>query len=155
MPGRYTAPGTLTAVASGAKTIINIVQGATPRTRPIVFGVMLGYNGTPADNAMLADLVGMDATGAGSGGSAITPAPMDAGDPASNLTVTENFATTEPTAVTRTLAEFPGHQRTTIFVQLAEENGWVLTGTASHKIGARTLHASYTGAASATLYYRE
>jgi hypothetical protein len=114
---------------------------------------MLGYNGTPADNAMLADLVRCDGTTAGTS-TAVTPSPMDAGDPATNLSSGENYSA-EPTTIGVTLSEFPGHQRTTIFVQLAEENGWVLTGTASHKILLRTLHASYTGAASGTLYYRE
>lgn len=153
MAGRYTVPGTLAAVGSSAKTIVQMKQGATVRTRPTLIGYKLGFNGTPADNAMLSDIVRCDSTGAGTS-SAVTPSPVDPADVATNLSGAENF-TAEPTNVGVTLDELPQHQRTTIVVQLAEENGFVLTGTASHSIIMRTLHASYSGAASGTLSYRE
>lgn len=153
MAGRFTVPGTLNAVGASAKTVVQMKQGATVRTRPTLMGIILGFNGTPADNAMLSDVVRCDSTGAGTSTS-VTPAPTDAGDAATNLTGAENF-TAEPTNVGVTLFEIPQHQRTTVVMQWAEENAFILTGTASHSIIARTLHASYTGAASATLSYRE
>lgn len=154
MPGRYTAPGTHNTVGAGAKTIISIVQSATVRTRPIVRGVVLGFNGTPADNAFLSDLVRCDGTTAGTSTAAVTPSPHDPSDPASNLIAGEGY-TAEPTATGVTLEEFPQHQRTTVAFQWAEEDGYVLTGTASFKILLRTLHASYTGAVSGSIIYRE
>jgi hypothetical protein len=153
MAGRYKVPGTLAAVGAAAKTIAAIVQPATVRTRPTVIGLKLGFNGTPADNAMLSDMVRCDATTAGTT-TAVTPSPSDPADVASNLIANENY-TVEPTTVGVTLAEWPQHQRTTILEQWDETVGDVLTGTASFKILVRTLHASYTGAASATITYRE
>lgn len=154
MPGRFNIPGTHGTVGSAAKTVVQMKQGATPRSRPVLIGYVLGFNGTPADNAMLSDIVRCDATGAGTAGAAVTPTPMDAGDVASNLTGNEGF-TAEPTTVGVTILEIPQHQRTTVVMQWAEENGAVLTGTASHSLLGRTLHASYTGACSATFSYRE
>lgn len=154
MVSRFTAPGTHNTVGSGAKTIISIVQPAAAVTRPIVRGIVLGFNGTPADNAFLSDLVRCSAVGAGTSTAAVTPTPHDPGDIASNLIAGEGY-TAEPTTVGVTLEEFPQHQRTTIAFQWAEEDGYVLTGTASNKILLRTLHASYTGAVSGSIIYRE
>lgn len=153
MSALYTVPGTLAAVGAAAKTIVQMKQGAAVRTRPVLVEYLIGFNGTPADNAMLSDVVRCDATAAGTS-SAVTPAPKDAAQVASNLSGAENF-TAEPTTVGVTLLEIPQHQRTTVALQWAEESGFTVTGTASFSIIGRTLHASYTGAASATMTYRE
>lgn len=150
MPGRYAAPGTLAAVGASLKTIVLVKQGATVRTRPTVVELILGFNGAPADNAFLSELRRITADGTGT---AVTPEPKDPADPASNLTAAENY-TAEPTAGTICM-EIPQHQRTTVTLMWADESGWVIPNTANAGLALRTLHASYTGAASGTLGWRE
>lgn len=146
----YTVPGTLAAVGSGLKGVAAAQQGATFRTQPTITRVSLGYNGTPADNAMLGEIRRTTTAGTST---AVTPEPHNPSAPPSNLAGGENF-TIEPTTG-NIVFEIPQAQRTTYLEAFDLIEGPMIAASNSNGISLRTLHASYTGAASGKLEYYE
>lgn len=150
MPDFWNVPATLAAVGASLKTVGLIKQGATVRTRPSIVRFTLGFNGTPGDNAMLSELRKITADGTGS---AVTPEGTDSAAPASNLGAAENY-TAEPTTG-NILFEMPQAQRTSWVEAFDLVDGPKLPNTANAGYALRTLHASYTGAASGKISYIE
>src|ERR1051326_7450171 len=88
-------------MSSSYKTAVSVFAGATAR-RGKIYDVLIGTDGTPADNAVDWDISRMTADGTGS---AATPQALDPADPAMAGTSKVNY-TAEPT-VTAASSLFP------------------------------------------------
>ena len=84
--------GTQQAVSATYKSLLAVFAGATVR-RTKVYDILIGTNGTPADNYMEFDVSRITANGTGT---AVTPVALDPADAAAASTANANY-TAEPT----------------------------------------------------------
>jgi len=84
--------GSQQAIAATYKTLISVFAGSTAR-RGKIYDVLIGTNGTPADNYLEWDVSRMTADGTGS---SVTPNALDPADSAALGTRKANY-TVEPT----------------------------------------------------------
>ena len=89
--------GTQVAISNAYKTLINAYGGATTQRRGKIYDVLVGTNGTPADNYMEWDISRFSATAILTG-TVVTPNPLDTADSA-YLGASVANATTENTYV--------------------------------------------------------
>ena len=80
MGHKYAVSGSMALIA--ADTILYFVNGATSPRRLALIDLVIGSSGTPADQAARLQLKRITNEDASPGGSALTPVPVDAGDPA-------------------------------------------------------------------------
>ncbi len=144
----YAASGQQAACSSSLKTALGLTGGTT--TRPAIHQLLIGASGTPADNAL--QWIVQRYTAAGTG-TAVTPKPLDSGDPACIATAQQNH-TVEPTY---TSAEFlfklALHQKASHIWQALPGCEWKLPATASNGIGIGALSPGYTGAIDASIIF--
>jgi len=125
---RYQAAGTITAAAT--KTIVAITGGTT--VRPAVYDLVLSNFATPADNSAQWQVRRSTAAGTST---AVTPSPLDSGDPAST-TVAGQTHTVEPTYTASVfLLDVAVNQRATFRWVAAPNSEFVVPATASNGIG--------------------
>lgn len=147
----YAIDGTR-AVASPTKTVLGLV--ATTAIRPLIYFMVFGASGTPADNALQWLIQRFTAAGTST---AVTPEPLDnaAGQPAASATAGENH-TVEPTYTAGdVLLNVPLNQRATYNWQAREGRELKLPAVAANGIGVQPVHASYTGNVETTIHYEE
>jgi len=117
--------------SASTPTIAVITSAAT--VRPKIYDLILGSRATPNDYACTYDLQRF--TVAGTMSAAITPVPLDPGDPAS-LTAAGHTATGEPTYTASTiLLKFSTNQRATFRWVAAPGSELVCPATAANGIG--------------------
>lgn len=151
MARMYAATGQDAAVAaSPGTTALGITGGTTVRAS--IYDVVVGYGGTPADNALRFQAQRITTAGTST---AVTPAPLDSQDPAAVMAAGENHSA-EPTYTAATeLIDISLNQRAT-FRWVAAPGGELVTpATASNGIGFRSFHASYTGSSEVTAHWQE
>src|SRR5258706_15595834 len=107
---RYETNGNLSTPVSSTAPIMFLVGGIT--VRPAVYDIVTGDGGdAPADNAARLSVV--RTTGVSSGGTAITPNPLDSSDPASVTSAAGgSFLSGNPT-IGVTLLQWSQNQRAT------------------------------------------
>ena len=126
---RYNANGSLTAPNSASAPIVNLTGGTT--VRPAIYDIVTG-NGvaSPADNSAKLSIV--RSSTAGSGGTAITPNPLDTGDPAATTLVNAGtFSSTNPTLGV-TLLQWAQNMRATFRWVAAPNSELVAPATANN-----------------------
>lgn len=149
---RFAVTGNIAAVAATYKTMVGILASVNKRAK--IYDWMVGADGTPADNALVYTLQLQDASTAGTATS-VTPIPLDAADPASDVTANENYSA-EPTADDGIpFIELPINQRASYRWVAAPGGELILAATASIKILSEVLSAAYTGTAKASLHFEE
>lgn len=132
MPRRYSVDGRVANIVGD--TILGLTSAAT--IRPEVYDLILGSAATPADNA--AEYVLQRYSATGSGGSAVTPRPLDLADPAS-LAVAHEAHTSEPTyTADLIMLAFATNQRATFRWVAAPGGEIVLPATANAGVGLQT-----------------
>jgi len=93
---KYGVDWSLNAPNSASAPVITLTP--TAAVRPTVYDILVGSHATPADNAAEFTLYRFTTAPTGAAGTAITPAPLDSGDPASLTTAGQgSYATTQPT----------------------------------------------------------
>lgn len=149
MPRKYAASGTR-AVASPTKTVLGVT--ATVAVRPEIYDLIFGSTATPADNALEVILQRYTAAGTAT---AITPAAIDSGDPASTATAGQNH-TVEPTyTAAAILLDVAVNQRSTQRWVAAPGGEIKLPATAANGVGLQPVHASFTGNFVSTIHFCE
>ena len=150
--------GTQVAVSTTYKTQVNVYSSSTTSARRgKVYDVLVGTNGTPADNYMEWDISRFSATAILTG-TAVTPNPLDPAD-AAFLGVSVANATTENTYVnngTGASVFYVGvNQRASYRWVAAPGSELVYAATNMVGLGLRTRSGGYTGTATGQLYVQE
>lgn len=149
MGARYATAALQTPVESGFKTIAELLGGTGLRFR--LYDVLFGQSGTPADNAMVHDLIRITASGTGT---AIVPEKLDPADVAAVVTAKEDN-TVEPTTTGIALIKVPLYEKATSRWVAAPGSEIVVAAVANEGLAWRVKAASYTAQAEATLLHEE
>lgn len=155
---RYTVgtghAGTQQAMTTTYKTLASLTAatGATTLRRAMIYDLMFGTDGTPADNAMVYKVDRQTTVGTGT---AATPSPLDSQDAAALITATVNH-TIEPTVTAATqLVEIAMNQRASYRWVAAPGGELVVPATNVAGLGARAKSPAYTGTAQCNLHFWE
>lgn len=139
--------GTQQSLSTSYKTLLAVFATSGSLRRGKVFDLLLGTDGTPADNALDWDVSRMTANGTGT---AVTPNPLDPADVAMLGTVNVNY-TAEPTVTgASSLIDIGVNQRASYRWVAAPGSEILYPATANNGIVIRAKSASYTGTATAT-----
>jgi hypothetical protein len=152
MARRYGTPCNLVATSASYKTAGNIIS--TTAIRPKVYDFSIGTEATPADNYSVWQAARSTQAGAGTS-TAVTPQPLDPGDPASTATAGNNY-TAEPTVVSGTpiFGPVPMNQRAT-YRWVAAPNGELVIPAAANGLVFQVKSAAYTGQNDIALNHEE
>lgn len=142
--------GTLQAISSSYKTMINLTAQTTGLTRALIQEFDVGTLGTPADNVVQWDVNRCSSIGTGTTG---TPSPMDNTFRASATVATCN-CTAEPTAGV-SMFNLGLNQRASFRWVAAPGSELVIPATNVNGFGIRALSTAYTGTASASAVFIE
>src|SRR5262245_14043214 len=150
--------GTQVAVSSTYKTLLNAYSSATTSARRgKIYDVLVGTNGTPADNYMEWDISRFSATAVLTA-TAVTPNPLDQAD-AVFLGVSTANATTENTYVnngTGASMFYVGVNQRASYRWVAAPGGEIVyAATALVGLGLRTRSGAYTGTATGQYHLEE
>lgn len=143
--------GTQQAVAAANKTLVAAFCSATVK-RGKVYDVLVGTNGTPADNAVVWDISRMTVDGTGT---AITPTILDPADAAASATSKANY-TAEPTVTANSSLFYVGvNQRASYRWVAAPGSELVWPATAAAGLVLRVSSPGYTGTATGEMLFQE
>ena len=135
--------GSQQALATGYKTLISMYAGTTAR-RGKIYDLLIGTNGTPADNYLEWDVSRMTVDGTGS---AVTPNALDPADAAALGTSKANY-TVEPTVTASSSVFYVGvNQRASYRWVAAPGSELVYPATANNGFVGRARSGGYTGTA--------
>ena len=146
--------GTQQNLSSSYKTLASLTAatGATTLRKAWIYDIMVGADGTPADNALTYKVDRQTTVGTGT---AATASPLDAGDAAALITETVNN-TVEPTVTSATqMFELAVNQRASYRWVAAPGGELVVPATNAAGIGLRAKSAAYTSTATGTLHFWE
>ena len=145
--------GTQQAISSSFKTLVSVTSSsATQARRGQVYDVIVGTNGTPADNYMTFDISRQTATGTST---SITPTLLNPADAAMLGVATAN-STAEPTITANSsLLYFGLNQRATQRWIAAPGSELVYPATTANGFALRALSGSYTGTATGEMLVTE
>ena len=139
-------------IAATYKSLLGIFAGATAH-RGKIFDLLVGTNGTPADNVMSFDLT--RTTGTSSGYTTIVANPLDPADAVSLCLATAN-ATTEATISASAVQWYIGiNQRASYRWVAAPGSEFVWPATTSNGFVLRALSPAYTGTATGATLFSE
>lgn len=136
------------------KTLLSLTAatGATTLRRGWIYDVLMGTDGTPADNYVTWKA---DRQTSATTATAITPAPLEGADAAA-LLVAGAVYTIEPNVTGNTmLLTIPMNQRASYRWVAAPGGEIVVPATNVAGIGLRAKSAAYTGSAQATMHFWE
>ena len=149
MGRRYSIDGAQ-AVAAPTDSVLGLTS--TTAIRPAIYDIIFGSNATPADNALQWLVQRYTAAGTAT---AVTPQPLDSGDPAATAAAGENH-TAEPTyTADAILLNISANQRSTQRWMASPGGELVMPATAANGCGIQPVHASFTGEVQATAHYEE
>jgi hypothetical protein len=149
---KYAITGTQSTVSGSYKSVLSIAATTGALRRGKVYDVLIGTNGTPADNYLQWDISRMTATGTAS---AVTPNPLDPADAAAAGTAANNY-TAEPTiTASSSLLNVGVNQRASYRWVAAPGSELVFPATANNGLALRTLSGGYTGSATGDYMYEE
>ena len=143
-----------TAVAAAYKTLlsVNASTGATPR-RGKIYDLLVGTDGTPADNFMTWDVSRITSTVAGA--VSFTPNALDPADAAADSQAFTNH-TAEATITSSSSLFVVGVNQRASYRWVAAPGGELLwPATTANGLVVRVLSGGYTGTATATVHFEE
>ncbi len=149
---KYAITGAQAAVSGSYKTVLGVFATSGSLRRGKVFDVLIGTNGTPADNYLQWDISRMTADGTGS---AVTPNPLDPADVAALATAKSNY-TAEPTiTASSSLFNVGVNQRASYRWVAAPGSELLFPAAAGNGLALRALSGGYTGSATGDFMYEE
>ena len=150
---KYAITGTQASVSGSDKTVLSVVaSNAIQARRGKVFDVLIGTNGTPADNYLQWDISRITAAGTST---SVTPQALDPADTAA-LALAGNNHTVEPTVTAgSSLLNVGVNQRASYRWVAAPGSELVFPATANNGLALRTLSGGYTGSATGDFMYEE
>jgi len=145
--------GTQQSLSSTYKTLLSLnASSATALRRAKVYDVLIGTNGTPADNYMEWDVSAMTAAGTGTG---VTPNKLDPADGAALTVATANY-TAEPTVTASSSLFYIGvNQRASYRWVAAPGSELVIPATNLAGLVLRARSGGYTGTATGAMLFEE
>ena len=147
---RYAATGNENAVTSAFTTILALIRGASRRAAIEWFA--LNAAGTIADQMIEYALMRFTAAPTVTG---VTPASLDLANAASITTAGENASAEGTYTAATELFHQEIHHRQTFQWYAPPDGQLVIPDTAAAGIGARVLHATFTGPAKASMHFSE
>ena len=146
--------GTQQAMSTAYKTLASLtaLTGATTLRRGWIYDVMVGADGTPADNQITYKIDVQTDVGTGT---AAVGSPLDPSDAAGLLVETVNN-TIEPTVpAAKQMFELSVNQRASYRWVAAPGGELVVPATTVNGLGLRAKSAAYTGTVSGNMHYWE
>jgi len=145
--------GTQQAIAATYKSLIGLNAATSPALKRFkVYDILVGTNGTPADNFVEWDVSRMTAAGTGT---ALTPNPLDPADSATAIAGTANY-TVEPTVTASSSVFYVGVNQRASYRWVAAP-GSELVAPATNLAGfvLRARSGGYTGTATGEMLFLE
>jgi hypothetical protein len=149
---KYAITGALAAVSGSYKTVLDVFATSGALRRGKVFDVLIGTNGTPADNYLQWDISRMTADGTGT---AVTPNPLDPADVAALATAKNNYSAEPTITANSSLFNVGVNQRASYRWVAAPGSELLFPATAGNGLALRTLSGGYTGSATGGFMYEE
>jgi len=150
---KYAITGAQATVSGSYKSVLSVVaSSATQARRGKVFDVLIGTNGTPADNYLQWDISRVTAAGTST---SVTPQALDPADAAA-LGLAGNNHTVEPTVTAgSSLLNVGVNQRASYRWVAAPGSELVFPALNANGLALRTLSGGYTGSATGDFMYEE
>jgi hypothetical protein len=149
---KYAITGTQSTVSGSYKSVLSIAATSGSLRRGKVYDLLIGTNGTPADNYLQWDISRMTAAGTAT---SVTPQALDPADVAALGTANNNY-TAEPTiTASSSLLNVGVNQRASYRWVAAPGSELVFPATAANGLALRTLSGGYTGSATGDWMYEE
>jgi hypothetical protein len=150
---KYAITGTQSTVSGAYKTALSVfASNATALRRGKVYDVLIGTNGTPADNYLQWDISRMTVDGTGT---AVTPNPLDPADAAA-LGAAKNNYTVEPTVTANSsLFNVGVNQRASYRWVAAPGSELLFPAINANGLVLRASSGGYTGSATGDVMYEE
>lgn len=139
------------AVASPTKSLLGLTVGGTTY-RPWVYDLFIGASATPADNALLWYIQRSTAAGTLT---AVTPSPVDPGDPAATTTAGQAHSVEPTYTAGKILFHLALNQRATHRAIFDPDAPLVIPATSNNGLGLYPVHGSFTGNVDATMHFAE
>lgn len=141
-------------LSSSYKSLIEITAatGATTLRRAWIYDVLMGTDGTPADNEISWKIDRQTSVGTGS---SATPAPLDFADAAALSTATTNVTIEGIVTGATQLLQVGVNQRASYRWVASPGGEFIVPGVNVAGIGVRALSAGYTSTALCSLNYWE
>lgn len=144
--------GTQQSLGTGYKTLVALTAATASLRRFKIYDVLIGTDGTPADNVIDWDISRQTAAGTST---ASTPLPLDPADTAAGTIGSVNF-TAEGTITASSSVFFVGvNQRASYRWVAAPGSELVAPATNLNGFALRAKSPGYTGTATGTLYFQE
>jgi hypothetical protein len=144
--------GTKQALSTSYKTLLALTAATATLTRAAVYDVLIGTNGTPADNFVEWDISRQTAAGTST---AVTPVPLDGSLRAAGTVGSANF-TAEGTITASTSLFYIGvNQRASYRWVAAPGSELIIPATNLAGLALRAKSAAYTGTATGAMYHEE
>jgi hypothetical protein len=149
---KYAITGSQATVSGSYKTVLDVFATTGSLRRGKVYDVLIGTNGTPADNYLQWDISRMTADGTGT---AVTPQALDPADVAALATAKNNYSAEPTITAGSSLFNVGVNQRASYRWVAAPGSELVFPATASNGLALRTLSGGYTGSATGDVMYEE
>jgi len=149
---KYAITGALAAVSGSYKTVLDVFATSGALRRGKVFDVLIGTNGTPADNYLQWDISRMTADGTGT---AVTPNPLDPADVAALAAAKNNYSAEPTITANSSLFNVGVNQRASYRWVAAPGSELLFPAVAGNGLALRALSGGYTGSATGDFMYEE
>lgn len=145
--------GTRQALSSAYKTLLALTAATATLTSAEVYDIVVGTNGTPADNSVEYDVSRQTAAGTST---AVTPNALNPTKRAAGTVANANFTAEGTITAASTVLNFPLNQRQSQrWVALDKAAQLVIPNTNLAGFAIRAKSAAYTGTASVTALFTE
>jgi len=149
---KYAITGSQATVSGSYKTVLDVFATTGALRRGKVYDVLIGTNGTPADNYLQWDISRMTADGTGT---AVTPQALDPADVAALATAKNNYSAEPTITAGSSLFNVGVNQRASYRWVAAPGSELLFPATANNGLALRALSGGYTGSATGDLMYEE
>lgn len=144
--------GTKQALSSAYKTLLVLKAATATLTRAAIYDVLIGTNGTPADNVVEWDISRQTADGTAT---AVTPVPLDGSLRAAGTVGAAN-ATAEGTITATSSVFYVGvNQRASYRWVAAPGSELIIPATNLAGLALRAKSPAYTGTATGSMFHEE
>lgn len=146
--------GSQQAVSGTYKTLLSLTAEATPgpAVSGKIYDMVMGTNGTPADNYMEFNLSKQTAAGTTTG---VTPVLLDGSSGAARLVAEANY-TAEPTVTASSSVFYTGVNQRASYRWVASPGGeFIVPATDENGFAFRVKSGGYTGTATITMQHEE
>lgn len=147
-----TLAGTQQALSSSYKTLLALTAATATLCGALIYDVLIGTDGTPADNSVVFDISRQTAAGTSTG---ITPVPLNPQHRAAGIVGSGNFTAEGTITATSSVFSIGINQRASYRWVAAPGSELVIPATNLAGFALRAKSAAYTGTAIGTMFHEE